>query len=510
MGPLDVADIEELKVKQGQQRDKIENAPKDKAIKASGKAHKAGNITDEEHVENLKNAPTLMESMKNAIYGISDFATDSIEDAKKFEDMRNPLNWGSNIGALGLRAIDAAIPKTPQELQAELVELKAAGAAYPALKLAKEIPIVKKGLGKLDEATINLRKNLLASIKGDQILLDGTILKSEQTERMATGFKENIDKIPKKNRATDSEFTISKIDEFAKVTKPKLKKYVDKFGGTDADLDEIFKEYVVKRQSGLKAKAWLNKYWKELNKGIGAGGLKNARLQIVDDKLKLVDGRTKKTIEHPFELDHSKAKELMYELGLEGADMSDNLDIVYSEWNRAKNNIGNPAIPDDILEAIGQSTTLENFVRRRLDESFMLAGERVPQRFKESAKTGMMDAVQNMKPGETITDIVERELQFWDKYSNHLVEIDDYVPAKVQRELDAQTNLNAIEYLQELKSRGGYANLTSKLKHKYERLAKELEAEFRALSQPSKITTERGYGANEASKWGRFWSGRSD
>ena len=160
MGPLDLADIEELGVKQRQQRDKIENAPKDKAIKASGKAHKAGNITDREHIENLKNV-----------------IISSIEYSKKFEDMRNPLNWGSNIGALGLRAIDAAIPKTPQELQAELVELKAAGAAYPALKLAKEIPIVKKGLGKLDEATINLRKNLLASIKGDQILPDGTIVK---------------------------------------------------------------------------------------------------------------------------------------------------------------------------------------------------------------------------------------------------------------------------------------------------------------------------------------------
>ena len=223
-----------------------------------------------------------------------------------------------------------------------------------------------------------------------------------------------------------------------------------------------------------------------------------------------MDGRTKKTIDHAFEVDHHKAKELMYDLGLEGADMHENLEILYSEFNRRKNDIGNPAIPDDILEAIGQSTTLENFVRRRLDESFMLAGERVPQRFKESAKTGMMDAVQNMKPGETIKDIVERELSFWDKYSNLLVEIEDYVPTKVQRELDAQTNLNAIEYLQQIRSMGIYDSLTSKLKHKYERLAKELEAEFRALSQPPKVTTERGYGANEASKWGRFWSGRSD
>ena len=198
------------------------------------------------------------------------------------------------------------------------------------LKLAKEIPIVKKGLGKLDEATINLRKNLLASIRGDRILPDGPILKSEQTERMATGFKENIDKIPKKNRAPDADFTRTKVDEFARVTKHKIRKYVEKYGGSAVDLERIFKEYTTKHHSALNAKAWLNKYWKDLNKGIGQGGLKNARLKIVDGKLQIVDGRTKKTIEHPFELDHSKAKELMHELGLEGADMSDNLNIVYS------------------------------------------------------------------------------------------------------------------------------------------------------------------------------------
>ena len=50
-------DIQSDIVKQKQLRDAQENAPKDKAIKASGKAHKAGNITDEEHIENLKNAP---------------------------------------------------------------------------------------------------------------------------------------------------------------------------------------------------------------------------------------------------------------------------------------------------------------------------------------------------------------------------------------------------------------------------------------------------------------------
>jgi len=184
---MDLADIEELTVKQGQQRDKVENAPKDKAIKATDKAHKAGNITDREHIENLKNAPTLMESMKNAIYGISDFATDSIEDAKKFEDMRNPLNWGSNIGALGIRAIDSAIPRTPRELMMETAQLVTSGpTGYSAMKLAKEIPMVASGIDKFDKATTafrtNLKNRILASIRGDQILPDGTILMSKRSD----------------------------------------------------------------------------------------------------------------------------------------------------------------------------------------------------------------------------------------------------------------------------------------------------------------------------------------
>jgi hypothetical protein len=328
-----------------------------------------------------------------------------------------------------------------------------------------------------------------------ELIRDGS-----QTTRMEKAFDENKKLIGKEHidNTIGAKKQLSEIDKFAKVTKPKLRKYVEQFGGSAVDLEEIFKEYTTKHTSALNAKAWLNQYWKDLNKGVGKGGLKNARLKIVDGELKIVGGSTKHSIEHPFELDHSKAKELMHKLGLEGADMSDNLDIVYTEWNRAKNNIGNPAVPDEILEAIGQSTTLENFVRRRLDETFMLSGERVPQRFKEAAKTRMMDNALDMKPGEKLSDIVEIELKFWDEYSNLLTEIDDYVPTQVQRQLDAQTNLTPQEYLQQLKDMGVYDNLTRTLKNKYERLSQQW------------IERSRGYGANEASKRARFYGDRSD
>ena len=466
-------------VKRDQLLDAQENQEFDRDVEAYRRGQK--NLTDEERLERMKDITAkrkqLKDNLLSAITVATNFATDTIEDAKVFKPW---YDVPSNIGALGLRAINTAIPKTPQELQAELVELKSAGAAYPALKLAKEIPIVKKGLGKLDEATINLRKNLLASIRGDQILPDGTIVKKGSqplmskslSQRMETGYKENIDRIPKRSRATDSEFTLSKIDEAAKVTKPKIKKLVDQFGGTADDVDAIFQEQVVKMQSQLKAKAWLNKYFKELTAGLGPDGLKNAKIKAVDGKPRLVDGRTKKTIDHAFEVDHQKAKELMNELGLEGADMHENLEIVYSVFNRAKNNIGNPALPDKLLKAVGQSTTLKDFVQRKLDKAFDLNYQRVPQRFRDVAKVNLMDDILDAKPGVKLEVTIEKRLKFYDKFSNLLVQIDDYVPPKVQRQLDTvYRDLNPQEYLQQLKDLGVYDRLTGKLKHLHEKLS---------------------------------------
>lgn len=459
MGPLDLADIEELRVKQGQQRDKIENAAKDKAIQATDKAHKAGNITDEEHIENLKNAPNFMQIIEEAW-----------QDTKEFKPWYQP---GENIGALGARAIESMIPTNFQELQQELVELKAAKSAYPVKKLVGEIPFVKQGLETVSRKMDDWLSNTMFS-KANRVATEGSpnYMMSEQTERMATGFKENIDSIPKKNRATDAEFTISKVDEAAKVTKPRIKKLVKQFGGTDADVDAIFQEQVVKMQSQLKSKAWLNKYFKDLTAGLGPDGLKNARIQNINGKPRLVDGRTKKTIDHAFEVDHQKAKELMAELGLEGADMNENLEIVYSVFNQKKNHLGNPALPDKLLEAVGQSTTLRDFVQRRLDKAFDLNYQRVPQRFRDVAKVNLMDDILDAKPGVKLEVTIEKRLKFYDKFSNLLVQIDDYVPPKVQRQLDTvYRDLNPQEYLQQLKDLGVYDRLTGRLKRLHEKLS---------------------------------------
>ena len=416
------------------------------------------------------------------------------QDTKEFKPWYQP---GENIGALGARAIESVIPTNYKELQQELVELKSAGKLYPAKKLVGEIPFVKQGLETVSRKMDDWLWNPMFS-KANRVATEGSpnYMMSEQTERMATGFKENIDKIPKKNRATDFELIGSEKDIFARVTKPKIKKLVDQFGGSDEVVDSIFQEQVVRFQNYMSqrsARSYLNEYFKKLTAGLGPDGLKNARIQNINGKPRLVDGRTKNTIDHAFEVDHHKAKEMMKELGLEGADMHENLEIVYSVFNRRKNDIGNPAIPDEILEAVGQSTTLENFVRRRVDESFMLAGERVPQRFKETAKVQMMDDAINLKPGETLESVIEKRLKLYDKASIELVKADDYLPPKIQLQISAQDNLNPIEYFSELSKR---SDVPKRIRNKYKRLAED----FKAISQPSSVTLERGYGANEASK----------
>ena len=169
-----------------QLEDAQENKEFDRDIEAYRRGQK--NLTDEERLERMKDITAkrkqLKDNLLSAITKTTDFATDTIEDAKEWQPW---WDVGGNIGALGLRAIDAAIPRTPQELQAELVELKAAGAAYPALKLAKEIPIVKKGLGKLDEATIAFRTNLYNNIHASIFNPDGTIVKKGAQPLMSKG-----------------------------------------------------------------------------------------------------------------------------------------------------------------------------------------------------------------------------------------------------------------------------------------------------------------------------------
>ena len=171
VGPDDI-------ILKGLEEEKAKFGERDKAIEAAGKAKRKGYLTDEDYLDRLKDAArTPLNTILSHIEKPIEFGSDVWQDTKEWAPW---YDVGGNIGALGARAIESIVPTTPQELAAELVEMKMAGAAYPAMKLAKEVPIVKEGLDKLDLITKRLQNNFVSLIKSDEILPDGTIRKGNQ------------------------------------------------------------------------------------------------------------------------------------------------------------------------------------------------------------------------------------------------------------------------------------------------------------------------------------------
>ena len=243
--------------------------------------------------------------------------------------------------------------------------------------------------------------------------------------------------IPPENR--DYTKPLREADKLARVNKAKIRKYVQEFGGNEDDVTRIFNEHALKQKNINQSRTWLNSYFKKLNEGLGPDGLKNARIKDIDGVPTLVDGATDKAIPHAFEVDHSKAKALMAELGLEGADFHENLDIVYTVFNRAKSDLG--AIPDDILRATGQSTSLRELVQRSLDTEFDAKFTRVPDRLRAVARQRILEDVLASTPikgnlGKIRKQIIEKHLKFWDKNGDMIVQIDDYVPEEILKDVD--------------------------------------------------------------------------
>ena len=264
--------------------------------------------------------------------------------------------------------------------------------------------------------------------------------KDDLSQRMGDAYDSNK-QIIKNKGSLDGNTGIREIDKLARVNKTKIRKYVEEFGGNEDDVTRIFNEHVLKQKNIKQSRTWLNQYFKKLTSGLGPDGLKNVKIMEVNGVETLVDGSTNKAIGHAFEVDHSKAKELMASLGLEGADFHENLDIVYTVWNRDKNNIGNPAIYDDVLRATGQSTSLRELVQRSLDKTFDAKFTRVPERFRDLARRQILEDIQagvtiKGKPSKMREQIIERHLKFWDDNADIITQMDDYVPEELLNDPD--------------------------------------------------------------------------
>jgi len=363
--------------------DAQKNAPKDKAIKATDKAHKAGNITDREHIENLKNA-----------------ILSSIDINKAWEGARTVQNWKDpfDVAAAGTaRTLEILKPDSWRDAQQNLIEMAAAKhpVTWAGSKLIREIPIVKKGLGKLDEATINLRRNLLASIRGDQILPDGTIVKKGTQPLNIEGsgigkttpgrYLEKISKDkPISSGRQPGDYTVSELESAIRgpgkeAYKPYLRNQVEKidlnlgkklqkkYGGTDEQVKGFIKKQEAAKEGVKEALAQLNSKQRDFQ--IGQLNVDNMTAKEIEEAVKKLSKTTF------YELGHIRsAKNVFRYEELMGANRASNMFpeiaenvIDYSRTTgnpirTVQGNRGRQArtdIPDDILTMTGTSRTID-------------------------------------------------------------------------------------------------------------------------------------------------------
>ena len=539
MGPLDLADLEELKVKQGQQRDKIENAPKDKAIKATDKAHKAGNITDREHIENLKNAPNFMQVIEEAFGDIKEsgevwdesrqqFLTKKVAPlAQKVDDSltnitgqnwvgdrsRNVINFGADILAptSGDLAVGAAVlPLTAAD--GPLPFGDAAAGTIAGLKYGSGVTgrLYKKTSQMLDDVfdkRVQKATPVYASGPADDI-----------TSRIENALKVNKDLKYRYIPEDKLDKSISEIDRLALVTKDRIRKYVKEFGGNEADVNRILKEQKKSFNSIYKANAWLNDYFKQLSEGLPKNiTLRDVRIADINGVPKLVNKNTGKGFPHAFEVDHRSAKVALGELGIEGADIWENLDVVYTVFNRAKNTVANnPMIPREFSQALGESTSLREFVGRRMSKEFNSRFTKIPQEVRELVRESMIQDLLSSKGSKgDVKRIVARQVDLYSnpKYRSFVTDLIDRMqtPPKGIRIEQYDAIMEDIEVLLR-----HIDNKQHQLRYEeliqmpiWHMMPKVDQIKFINLHDQY-VTRKRGLGAQFKSKQGKYYGDRDD
>jgi len=539
MGPLDLVDLEELKVKQGQRRDKIENAPKDKAIQATDKAHKAGNITDREHIENLKNAPNFIQVIEEAFGDITEsgevwdesrqqFLTKKVAPlAQKVDDSltnitgqnwigdrsRNVINFGADILAptSGDLAVGAAVlPLTAAD--GPLPFGDAAAGTIAGLKYGSGVTgrLYKKTSQMLDDVfdkRVQKVTPVYASGPADDI-----------TSRIENALKVNKDLKYRYIPEEKLDKSISEIDRLALVTKDRIRKYVKEFGGNEADVNRILKEQKKSFNSIYKANAWLNDYFKQLSEGLPKNiTLRDVRIADINGVPKLVNKNTGKGFPHAFEVDHRSAKVALGELGIEGADIWENLDVVYTVFNRAKNTVANnPMIPREFSQALGESTSLREFVGRRMSKEFNSRFTKIPQEVRELVRESMIQDLLSSKGSKgDVKRIVARQVDLYSnpKYRSFVTDLIDRMqtPPKGIRIEQYDAIMEDIEVLLR-----HIDNKQHQLRYEeliqmpiWHMMPKVEQIKFINLHDQY-VTRKRGLGAQFKSKQGKYYGDRDD
>ena len=312
--------------------------------------------------------------------------------------------------------------------------------------------------------------------------------------------------------------SISEIDRLALVTKDRIRKYVKEFGGNETDVNRILREQKKSFNSIYKANAWLNNYFKQLSEGLPQNlTLRDVRIADVNGVPKLVNKNTGKGFPHAFEVDHRAAKVALGELGIEGADIWENLDVVYTVFNRAKNTVANnPMIPREFSQALGESTSLREFVGRRMSKEFNSRFTKIPQEVRELVRESMIQDLLSSKGSKgDVKRIVARQIDLYSnpKYRSFVTDLIDRIqtPPKGIRTEQYDAIMEDIEvllrHIDNKQHQLRYEELTQM--PIWHMMPKVEQIKFINLHDQY-VTRKRGLGAQFKSKQGKYYGDRDD
>ena len=327
----------------------------------------------------------------------------------------------------------------------------------------------------------------------------------------------------------DGKITITELDKrelgksrvyWEKITEPRIAALVKEFGGTPEQAAAIFTQQKLAWGRQKSAATWLNKYFKALSTELDDEGvpLNEVVLGMSNGRVKFVEKGSPNSYPQAFEVDHRRAIQEMRELGIPvglGANFEDNLEIIYSVFNRAKNNLGNPSIPSEFSAALGLSTTLKDMVGKYFGNELSKTSLKIPPMFKDMALRDMLEELQNQISGmgtgegapvvtpyqvkQWASEIATRQIAYWKSLGPVLInEIeraleDPRILGKtdiaLQIEKDRILGIGAPDMRwDELQSTSTFQYLMKSLKNKYRKAAQKF------------INTQRGLRAKMSKK----------
>ena len=340
----------------------------------------------------------------------------------------------------------------------------------------------------------------------------------------ARGYKARI---PKKARGTEK----SQVDIDAEVTKGRIRAFIQPYKHTEADVADIYNAHKAGERDIYKASTELNNYFDNLVKGLDEQDLtlKDVEWSVanVEGEPRLVNKGSGQEVDiSTFEVDHNAAKVQLSKLGIVGADIYTNLDIVYGVFNRAKNAAGNPLLPKEFHNLLGENFGLQDFVMRHMDKSFDAKFHHIPAEVKEQVRESMILDLLNSKGTQADIDrIVQSQIKVWsnpdglNRFANWIIGVIQAMPRRIYLEESADRMTIANNLLRKIKlfkSKDGTLILNHQVrleeimkKPYWTHLSKAEKQEFIRLSDMF-IDRERGLGARTQTKLNNYYGDRLD